>query len=772
MAKRPERPGAPSGSGKERGSPDARRRTARSPTPGSGPGGETQASSAAAPRPRRGPKRSSDDPRGRSIAAGLGQPLEALARRVAGDEAGDDAGEVFYVLGLAGLDLAVREDALTAYLAHVSPQVGTGRQLAEALAPCGLVDLRLPKLRKVKKAGTEQSAKGPRDPGQTWIKIAEGRPPVAAQPERVEYLDPAQPGETVSAENLRAVSAELRDLLQADSMNEAELPSVRALAAVPGAVIARILPPDQGQPGQDVFGREVPVPPPGEQAVAASGLVPLTVGPHVTLSPAGEYRAERLGYVSLPDNTLSVVSPLWLDPDRLYAYWLVLGEMYPPITADMVHQCLADQGVVEGVAEQRIARLLTHVGAGSHAPGSFLIAAGTPPEQGEDARVEMLVDVAPQAGRERADGSIDFREVNFAPNVAAGQRVARRTPPTRGTAGTDVTGRPAPAHDGQDEPLVAGENVRVERGDGIEHFFATVDGALRRTDGVLSVAELLTIQGDVSFATGNLRFDGQIHISGSVGQGFAVEADGDITVGESVEPGARVSSQADVTVGQGILGQQTRVMARGTVRAQFVQEASLQAGQDIALGNYAYHADLRAGRRIVVAPGSGPRGGSLMGGHAWARQGIEAHTLGAPAGTRTTVVAGVEPDQPQQLDKLQHSLDRGREHILRILRQFGLSRVDLTQIRNRIRASVGSHRKLLARQAQQLGQLVQAYQQLQQKHQQLQRHVGTAAREAEIKAGKVAFPGTVVCLGEHQRELTEEVAAPRFHLENGHLAER
>ena len=493
----------------------------------------------------------------------------------------------------------------------------------------------------------------------------------------------------------------------------------------------------------------------------------------MVLSPEGDYRAERLGYVCLEGTQLSVLSPLWIDSDNMHVYWFVLDEQTQPVTPEMIQQCLVDLGVVEGIQEEKIKDLSFRLKQDKHECGGFLIAAGTKPQEGEDAQVELQVELERRAGQERPDGSIDFREVNFAPNVTAGQFVAQRIPATQGTPEKDVKGHVLEARNGEDQLLKAGENIQVSREDGgIEKFSVMIAGILRRRDDELSAVELLTLAEDVSFNTGNLDFNGEIYIDGSVVQGFSVKSEGDITISGTVEAGAAVISQGNISIGRGIVGRRTKVVARGSMRAQFVQEARVIAGEDILLGNYAYHAHLRAGSRISVSKGTGSRGGSIMGGQTWVRQGMDLHIAGTPAGIATFLVAGLEPDQAEQLDKLKRSIETAQEHILRILKKFVMTRIDLTQIRNMIAAATGPRRKILAHYARQLGQLAKMHQQKLNERKQLEEKIGTASENTEILVRDQAYAGVVVRMGEHQRKLADDLQASRFHLADGELVER
>ena len=60
---------------------------------------------------------------------------------------------------------------------------------------------------------------------------------------------------------------------------------------------------------------------------------------------------------------------------------------------------------------------------------------------------------------------------------------------------------------------------------------ATIPGRPVLEKGVVSVAPVLTIPGDVDADTGNIRFDGDVIIRGSVREGLKVVAGRDIIIG-------------------------------------------------------------------------------------------------------------------------------------------------------------------------------------------------------------------------------------------------
>ena len=453
-------------------------------------------------------------------------------------------------------------------------------------------------------------------------------------------------------------------------------------------------------------------------------------------------------------------------------YLVLLDEHAQPVTIEMLQQCLIDLEVVAGVDEEKLHSKVAEIREGRHSRGMFLIAEGSAPVDGRDAEVEILIDVERRAGKELDDGSIDFREVNFTASVRVNEIVARHSPATRGTAGTDVRANTLEASDGEERNLKVGDNVRVEKEGGTELFISTIDGALRYENEEVSVIELLVLKGDVSFNTGNLNFGGEVVIDGSVIQGFSVKAGGDITITGTVEAGATVASRGSVTVGNGIVGRKTKVVSQGAVQAQFVQEATVMTGKDLSLGNYSYHAQLHCSGKLTISKGVGSQGGSVMGGQVWALRGIDVHIAGTKSSSETILVCGVNQEQVRKLDKIGGGLESCSEHITRILNRFGLTQIDMTQIRNMLAASTGPRRKILAHQSKQLGKLAQVYQSLLAEKKAIEDELEEISEGAEIKVKGSLFPGAIVRIGDRRRKIVEEAQGVRFHIEDDKLVER
>ncbi|MEW6753283.1 MAG: FapA family protein [Candidatus Latescibacterota bacterium] len=554
------------------------------------------------------------------------------------------------------------------------------------------------------------------------------------------------------ASRLHEVAAQVERLMSEAHPHPGPLPEGWVEVVVPGQTVL---------PGLRLLA-------PGEEVEQS---VPVRPGAGVVVEVSGGCRSTACGYLGLVGGELRVLSPVRLEASGLQAQWLVLEEGPWPLTREAVVGALAAAGVVEGVLPQAIARLVVRAQAGRQSRGLVVLARGTPAVPGQPATVEVLVPTQQQAGAERPDGSLDFRQVNFAPSARPGEVVARRRPPVPGRPGVTVLGEVLEPATPADEEVLAGDNVEVRLEDGVQYLVATTGGVVRREGARFSVARFVHVDGPVDFHTGNLDFDGEVCITGSVLQGFTVRATGAVTVAGTIELGAQVHCGGDLTVGLGIVGQRTRVVAGGGVRAQFVQEATVSAGGDIVLGSSAYQARLRAGGRVDLTRGAGGRGGSVVGGQIWAGSAIDLLTAGSQAHVPTRLMAGVDARTARQLDRARELADAAYAQFRRLLGQLGVERVDVQQIRAHVSAATGSQRRLAALRARRLGQVAQAYQRLLQARRELESRMASRARGAEIRVRECVYPGVEIRLGEHQRQVQRAGGPARYHLVGDQLAE-
>ena len=684
------------------------------------------------------------------ILKGFGREVESAVRHRVGAEAGEDAGQAFYELEFAECRLAIRADCMKAYMSGASKLTSLTR-LAEIVAECNFRDAAELSSIQIQNALFLSPIE--------WILLSTGKETRPAG--STDYHYPGEDADHVCpSASLRGLSKELQRLVESDDIDEALAQEFRGLVAVPGEVIGTSDPDRPEEDGHDVFGR-----------LLTPDVRTAQPEPGANVEKRGnEYKTTRCGYVVLLNNKLSVVSPVFIDRDAVTVHWCLLDDRPRPVTPDMIGQWLSDLDVVEGVNQDAIARLAQQVSAGDHHLGLHEIAAGTAPRHGSDADLRLLINRDRRYGEAQDDGSRSLGHVNFGPNVESAQEIARLTPATKGTAGRDVMGNPVLAIDGISGAVKPGVAVRSETdAEGIVHYFAETGGVLKYIPGEIAIVDTLVIEGDVGFETGNLQFKGEIVVKGSIGQGFKVQAAGDIIVIGHVDAGATVASGGNVVIGTGIQGRKTTVVARGTVRAQFVHESQVRTAGSILLGDYAQGATLRADAEISVVMSNGKRGGSIIGGRTWGMRGIDTYLAGNPTAATTELAAGVDPQQARELDLLNRKLDESNKHVTRQLTRFQMDKLDISAIQKLLSASTGPQKKVLARAAKQLGQMVQLHQKLLAQKKELEEGVQRGIANTAIVVREMAYPGVEIRIGDRSRKISDEMDSPLFVMEDNRL---
>jgi uncharacterized protein len=282
-----------------------------------------------------------------------------------------------------------------------------------------------------------------------------------------------------------------------------------------------------------------------------------------------------------------------------------------------------------------------------------VIASGTAPVDGEDGHVQLLFeqDLQEKKPAELDDGTVDHREVLRLANVRKGQLIATRTLAKEGLNGKAVTGETLFARKGKEARFKLGKNV-VTDPDQLS-VYAAIDGIVVKTDREkLNVFPVYEVNGDVDYNTGNIEFVGTVLVRGNVLTGFRIKAEGDIRILGGVE-GAELEAGGSIEIQAGILGHNKGLIKAGkNVKSSFIQDANVQAAEDIIVSQSIMHSNIRAGRNVVC---TGPKG-LIVGGLIQAGEKVTARTIGNTMSTATAVEVGVLPELRNELMELRHQV--------------------------------------------------------------------------------------------------------------------
>ena len=580
--------------------------------------------------------------------------------------------------------------------------------------------------------------------------IARARAPVPGEDGRLVYRPDARDRVPASGEDLQ------RYMQSADVREALAFPGEVTLVQ-PGDVVAEVVPPTLGTPGETVDGRLLEAP--GRE------LEPVAPGDQVTFD-GSRYVSTAFGYACQVGGRPSVLSPVWVSPDELEARLVVFpqaADAERPVAPESVMAALAAAGVVEGVLEGPILRFCSRPpGTRRHA---LLVARGRAAREGRDAHIDLAFDVHSRPGKVREDGSIDFRDRNLIVAVAANQVIGTLVAATPGEPGVTVRGQHLGAHDGKPYTVTAGENVRFDGAGENGAYVATADGAVRFRADRLDVLPVVAVAGDVGYETGHIDTQADVQIKGSVQAGFRVRSEGNVLVQGTVDNGALVEAAGDVGVSLGIVGANTRVVAAGSVECKFVQNSQVVAQGDIRVSSYIANAQVHAGGKVELNSG---RGGKIVGGEVFGGAALEADSLGSAGGECTIVGLRMAPLVSAAAARLVAQMAAHRQVIDDATAQLGVPQLDAELVRRAMDRAPAPARASLYEVLKEAHRCQQELATLEAELQRLKQEQGSIARQGSVVVRRRIYADTIVEIGDHRLRLPQTLGACRFGLgDNG-----
>jgi uncharacterized protein len=331
---------------------------------------------------------------------------------------------------------------------------------------------------------------------------------------------------------------------------------------------------------------------------------------------------------------------------------------------------------------------------------------------------------------------VSLFDLELVHNVNPGDVLATRTPPTAGQPGISVCGEPIAAAPGKPARLRTGPGACMsEDGNTVPATLAghavlanaATKGCRRASrDGLvwrlhapnpaesdtISVSSVYYVRGDVGPRIGHIDFVGSVIVVGNVDRGYHVKAAGDVEIQGSMA-GGDVDAGGNISVRYGIHGHDGHgsVTAVGTVRAKFIEFASVHAGGNVYASDGVVHSSVCAGALVEVLG----RHGSIIGGRVIAREMVRARDVGSERGIATEVAVGADPaliaeahrvrarsnELTQQLGRVQQRLAH-LQQAHRTGRLNALGRTELVQFHDLYRALLEQRAEVATRQQEML----------------------------------------------------------------------
>lgn len=339
-------------------------------------------------------------------------------------------------------------------------------------------------------------------------------------------------------------------------------------------------------------------------------------------------------------------------------------------------------------------------------------------------------------------GSIDYRERVAEDTVEKGAHLADILAPKPGTDGVTVLGKRVSAGKGQPTKLKQGTGVRLSG----EKCYADADGRVRFTGGVLSVDHVLTVEGSVGLASGNIDHPGALVVKQNIEAESKVKTTGSIDVAGYVED-AEITTGGDLIVTGGIIGDKGRkIVAEGDVHAKFLKNVHIEAGGDVVALNGIEQCTIMARGAVQVPQGR------IVGGEVIALMGIDAGDIGSEAGVPTQVTTGQDFDLNRRLKALDEESERMKSN--------------LQTVRSVLKPHRGREKNLAPEAKEKYDLLSEQMRQIQDRISTIEEEVETMPDESkeraskEIMVRKHLYPATSATIGPVTKKVNESISGP------------
>jgi uncharacterized protein (DUF342 family) len=387
---------------------------------------------------------------------------------------------------------------------------------------------------------------------------------------------------------------------------------------------------------------------------------------------------------------------------------------------------------------------------------------GRAPVPGVDGHFDILVDnMKKRSPHLDENGLADFRDLGEIVTVKPGDPLMRIVDPTTGEPGLTVTGKEIPVKPGKKVSFPSRlEGVMVDPAD--PHLLvAAISGFPIVAKNGVKVEAIYRVE-NVDLHTGNITYDGGVHVTGDVHSGMTVKATGDIHVEGTVED-ALLEAGGDVTVKCGIMGSDedndasdnkmhATIKCGGSCTVKFAQNAHIFAGNGIFVLETSMQSELNAAHQIIVGD-KGSRKGDLIGGIARATMLVRAHNIGSDDHPRTIVIVGNDKYLHERLQECNEKSKIANNKFADVLMLLSSAKKNPEKITAEVMAEAEAERvTLLAEIAEHTAEALQIKKEI------------DLAQQGQVVAEKHVFIGTEIRIGQKHYEANQDREGGVFRL--------
>jgi uncharacterized protein (DUF342 family) len=325
--------------------------------------------------------------------------------------------------------------------------------------------------------------------------------------------------------------------------------------------------------------------------------------------------------------------------------------IYPPIndgkgiTADSIMELLQEERVTVNVRRDSVDNAVKLCNEGCIAE-NMIVAEGVEPIHGKNSQVVLNFDPIKNKPQILKNGRVDYKNIDNIRIVNEGDLLLTKKPATAGVRGLNVRNEEIPPQPGIDTEIIVGEGVRAENED--SEFFALTDGCVTFARNTIEVSPVYVVRSNVDYGSGNIVFNGSVHVRNDVLSGFKIKAEKDIFV-DGICQDAELEAGGNIIIKLGIKGDNKGLIkAVGDVSVGYAEGANIEAKGNISILKYAYHSNLKCGGKLEAVK----EPGVIAGGSVIAFEEVRVLQAGTTGNSRFLINVGTKYYFAQEMDNL------------------------------------------------------------------------------------------------------------------------
>lgn len=346
----------------------------------------------------------------------------------------------------------------------------------------------------------------------------------------------------------------------------------------------------------------------------------------------------RQRFISSEDEALDIEIDGYVELTTSEDEMKAVANFYPPskdrkpIDLCDVENALQSKGVVHGIDWDVIKKAIFECNTEQVPITDVLIAKGTKPINEVPERVVIEEELLRKKKSIDLESiRIDFRQESPFVLVKTGDALACLFPNQEGAQGSTILGKALPYGKVTIAKINPGNNTEIKE----DRIVASCDGRFEYNNRSFWVNEVLTLEKDIDYRTGNIDFPGDVMINGQIKDGFTVRSGGSVYCNTTMDA-SEVISAKDLVIRLGLIGRNTgRVKVGGTLRAKFIENCYVEATGSIFVDVGILNSAVHAGNKVELK-----EKGIVVGGTIYAQNGVVATQLGTEMGPKTEIYCG------------------------------------------------------------------------------------------------------------------------------------